>query len=551
MANLNTSPATSIAVIVNYIGKYCSKEEKKLASYKELLKTVTPYANKLHTFSSIVTKFINKLIGERDQLAQEVYYLLLNLPLSQGSRQIIALDCRQEAEQSVAYEFNKGQIKQSGHSLYKKYRLRPVDTEDVTFLDFILHYNYNKYTRRPRARPRVISYFLHYKSNRSNPQYSDYCYIKLLLHHPWRECENIATIINEFGAPDYIATYKTCEQSHQHIPNYLYNKDLEDAREALDDINEFKGCEIDDIELYQSFEALATRTRNEHAIEIKDPNNLGNRELDRDYDWSTHRGTWPQLDKRTYQQEAQLQPLLSQPLLAATPSSLQSAQRVIYNAVVDHYKYILSVYSPPKPLRVNINSKAGTGKSYLITVLSNTLSELAATAGKPSPLVRATPTGVAAFGINGQTTYNLLKLPVQHPFKDLPPTSLIPLQQQFRNIHYLVLNKKSMIGHVYLSQINHQLRQIFPEHRGEYFSKLSILLVSNFCQLPPVGQTALYRELFNKVPELARAGRLAYEAINQTAVLDQVMRQGGDDAKNAAFRSTLAELHNDTIGKST
>ena len=53
MANLNTLPATSIAVIVNYIGKYCSKKEKKLASYKELLKTVTPYINKLYTFSSI------------------------------------------------------------------------------------------------------------------------------------------------------------------------------------------------------------------------------------------------------------------------------------------------------------------------------------------------------------------------------------------------------------------------------------------------------------------------------------------------------------------
>ena len=66
MANLNTLLATSVAIIVNYISKYCSKEEKKLASYKELLKTVTPYTNKLYTFSSIVTKFINKLIGKQD-----------------------------------------------------------------------------------------------------------------------------------------------------------------------------------------------------------------------------------------------------------------------------------------------------------------------------------------------------------------------------------------------------------------------------------------------------------------------------------------------------
>ena len=64
MANLNTLPATSMAVIVNYIGKYCSKEEKKLTFYKKLLKMVTLYVNKLYIFSSVVTKFINKLISE-------------------------------------------------------------------------------------------------------------------------------------------------------------------------------------------------------------------------------------------------------------------------------------------------------------------------------------------------------------------------------------------------------------------------------------------------------------------------------------------------------
>ena len=77
------------------------------------------------------------------------------------------------------------------------------------------------------------------------------------------------------------------------------------------------------------------------------------------------------------------------------------------------------------------------------------------------------------------------------------------------------------------------------------------MLISNFCQLPPVGQTALYCELSDKALELARVGRLAYEAIDRTAVLDRVMRQGSDDAESTAFRSTLVELRNDTVGEST
>jgi hypothetical protein len=96
-----------------------------------------------------------------------------------------------------------------------------------------------------------------------------------------------------------------------------------------------------------------------------------------------------------------LQPLPSQLLPAATPSSLQSAQWVIYDTVVNHYKCVLLGYSPPEPLWVNIDGKVGMGKSHFIAVLSSMLSELAATASKLSPLVRATSISIAAFGING------------------------------------------------------------------------------------------------------------------------------------------------------
>ena len=50
---------------------------------------------------------------------------------------------------------------------------------------------------------------------------------------------------------------------------------------------------------------------------------------------------------------------------------------------------------------MNINGKVKIGKFYFITVLSSTLSELAAIASKPLLLVRAAPTSVTAFGING------------------------------------------------------------------------------------------------------------------------------------------------------
>jgi len=105
----------------------------------------------------------------------------------------------------------------------------------------------------------------------------------------------------------------------------------------------------------------------------------------------------------------------------------------------------------PPLLRINVNREAGTGKSHLITILSTTLYNIARANSKPLLLAQATPTRVAAFSINSRTIYNLLRLPVNRPFKKLPTTSLTPLQQAFKDIYYLILNEKSIIRQVYLA----------------------------------------------------------------------------------------------------
>ena len=62
---------------------------------------------------------------------------------------------------------------------------------------------------------------------------------------------------------------------------------------------------------------------------------------------------------------------------------------------------------------------------------------------------------------------------------------------------------------------------------------------------------ALYCNLPANALELSSYKRSVYKAINRTAILDQVMRQGGDNADSSAFRSALAELRNNTISDLT
>jgi hypothetical protein len=107
-------------------------------------------------------------------------------------------------------------------------------------------------------------------------------------------------------------------------------------------------------------------------------------------------------------------------------------------------------FNPP-PLRINIDGEAGTGKLYFITVLSTILYDIVISTSKLLLLVQAASTKVAAFNINSRTIYKLLKLLVNYPFKELPIANLTPLQQAFKDIYYLILNKKLMIRQVYLA----------------------------------------------------------------------------------------------------
>jgi ATP-dependent DNA helicase PIF1 len=75
---------------------------------------------------------------------------------------------------------------------------------------------------------------------------------------------------------------------------------------------------------------------------------------------------------------------------------------------------------------LNIDGVAGSGKTFTLLKTSTRLQELAEQAGKPSPVFRAAPTGIAAFNIVGKTLRSLLKLPVKAKKSDLSVATYRP-----------------------------------------------------------------------------------------------------------------------------
>ena len=76
---------------------------------------------------------MNKLIAERDYSAQEIFHLLLNLPLQEGTRTIVSVDCSPLEKHVRSYRVDEDVNETVGS--YRKYLERNDQHEDVTYLE--------------------------------------------------------------------------------------------------------------------------------------------------------------------------------------------------------------------------------------------------------------------------------------------------------------------------------------------------------------------------------------------------------------------------------
>ena len=185
----------------------------------------------------------------------------------------------------------------------------------------------------------------------------------------------------------------------------------------------------------------------------------------------------------------------------------------------------------PPPLRMIVSGTAGTGKSYVIHCLRLLLGDRVRVAA---------PTGVAAFNIEGHTLHSLLSLPTKGEYKDLEGERLHHTQQSLAEMQYLIIDEMSMVGRKTFGQIDKRLRQVFPHHADQLFGGCSCLLFGDFGQLPPVMDLPLYTTVSRTA--LSDLGSSAYLLFDCAIVLDQVMRQSGEDDNQMRFRNILLRM---------
>ena len=192
-------------------------------------------------------------------------------------------------------------------------------------------------------------------------------------------------------------------------------------------------------------------------------------------------------------------------------ATLNDSQRRVYRVIRDRR-------ATDDQLLAIISGGAGTGKSYLIQAIKELMGD---------KCLLTAPTGVAAFNISGETIHSALGLQCKLALAEMSSSgpALQKLQDKFAGVELLVIDEYSMVGKRMLATVEKRLRQAVPASSLP-FGGLSVLLVGDICQLPPVMDQLLYTASNMRTSIYAtRHGFLCYGMFTTVFLLETSMRQ--------------------------
>ena len=210
------------------------------------------------------------------------------------------------------------------------------------------------------------------------------------------------------------------------------------------------------------------------------------------------------------------------------PETLNEKQRLAFDIITSGRDY------EDKPVYMIVCGTAGTGKTYLIRAAKQVL--------RDQCIVTAT-TGIASFNITGQTLHSAAQVPIRE-YRDLQGDPLQRLQLRLEGKRFLIVDEMSMIGHKMLSWLDNRLRA-GTGREDIPFGGMSIILMGDFGQLPPVGDKPMYTSGSGSV--VSDHGHSLYLMFDSVIILDQIMRQAGENPEAIAFRALLMRMRDGQV----
>ncbi|XP_061186975.1 uncharacterized protein LOC133195120 [Saccostrea echinata] len=144
-------------------------------------------------------------------------------------------------------------------------------------------------------------------------------------------------------------------------------------------------------------------------------------------------------------------------------------------------------------------------------------------------------TGKAAYNIKGTTIASAFHRKMYQTQQHMSADELNSFRTKYRNLSVVIIDEISMVGNNMLTFINDRLQQLTG--RKQDFGGISIIAVGDLYQLPPVGDKWIFKDLSNPGQSLAK--NLWHEHFHMHE-LTEIMRQK-DDLRFAEMLNRLRE----------
>ena len=260
------------------------------------------------------------------------------------------------------------------------------------------------------------------------------------------------------------------------------------------------------------------------------------------YDWTASTYDYPQDLGTKFVENLSSEQLLEDSELDLAPVNLNTLnveQKFAYTCIMNTLFDYVDNPENFKALRMVIAGTAGTGKSYLIKCLVNSIRQLFNSNRSVQVLC---PTGNSANLISGVTLHSFLKLPTSSKSKGemIPPDGSLGenLQKSCQGLHALLIDERSMIGCTTLGWMEYQCHYAVKEKSELSWGGIPVVVfLGDDVQLPPVCDSPVYNcQLQNPA---AMHGVLVWKEFTTAVTLTDIVRQ---DESQTQLRTALMAM---------
>ena len=509
---------------LEYIAKYASKGEKMSTVAKDAFTSVLANSQNVDNGRKAIKKLMMRTVGQRDMSIQEVMHQILSIKLVSSSFQVITASLDGSRKVSLS-EHNTLETENSLLDLYAKRKMFESDHPGISncnFVKFASNYFKTKLGIAKRRTPVVLKTFPNYSSNPKNLNYGLFCRYQLLRYKPWNNSVNDAWCNEETSDAVFINHWHSFLQTNDAIlfvPNWSHQINL---------ISEYANQLIEN----DDFVETNTNEREEWMIladlKLKDDNKIKSPmdcsadfyEQDRLKYTVQEIGDMPhwikeQKNSNTLKKEQALNPV--------DINRFNDRQKIAYQIVQNHF---MCTSENKEQLLMMITGLGGSGKSYVIQALTNILNKKCRVCAY---------FGIAAFNIKGYTLHSLLQLPIKGKKNGpLNSSALARLQHDLDDVQYLIIDEFSVVGQKMFAWINRRCKQA-TGNLTVPFGGMSIILVGDIAQLPPVTDQVLYHTRPNC--DLALEGYCMYQMFQKVINFEINERAAGADNEQQRFRA--------------